>query len=167
MEIRRQARLVAGAEVDVRCRDGIIGYARRVALDGFSLDKSPGPGRSMLATLWWRSTAKTTENFLVEIEALDPSGATVARKSGHLLEDWFPTSIWEPGRRFLIPVRLDIPAAAPEGLQIRLTVRGESNGRNYAPEGPPGDERPIIWPRPGLPRRRAGAPRARSAPLAR
>jgi hypothetical protein len=125
-----------------------VAYARRVALDGITVALPPQPGGEAVITLWWRSVAKTTENFLYELEALGPDGRTVARMQGHLLEDWFPTSFWEPGRAFMVPARLTIPSASPATLRLRLTIRGESNGRVYAPDSAPEDSQPIIWPRP-------------------
>jgi len=81
------------------------------------------PGDSVVLTTVWESLAHTEDNLTAEAVLLSGTGDAVASWAFAPAAAWWPTSLWEPGRRQLGTHDLRLPGSLASGthtLQLNL-----------------------------------------------
>lgn len=80
-------------------------------------------GGSWRVILFWKATAKLTEDFKVDLIALNQDGQEIARQQEVLLGGIYPTSQWRAGEYVRSVHDFVFPEDAPRGTaQVRLAV---------------------------------------------
>jgi hypothetical protein len=95
----------------------IIQFDNLVTLLGYDVNKTSfQPGESLDVSLYWQVDAQPPGNYLLFLHLMDSAGTMVAQRDTHPGLGNFPSSLWQPGDRFVDHIRLYVPetAYAPE-----------------------------------------------------
>jgi 4-amino-4-deoxy-L-arabinose transferase-like glycosyltransferase len=120
----------------------VIQFGRHISLRGLEIGPEPVvPGGSLNLILRWDALARTEldENFFLRLTSAQ-DGRVIAQFDGPPLGGSYPTNVWQPGERILMPLTLELAADAPAGPAIlshgwydwrdgqRLAVEGHEDG---------------------------------------
>jgi hypothetical protein len=101
-----------------------------VTLLGFEIsDDTVKPGQSLDVELHWQVDAQPPGNYVLFMHLFDEAGTMVAQRDTHPGLGNYPTSLWQPGDRFVDKVRIHLPetAYAPETATVSIGL--------YDPDG--------------------------------
>jgi hypothetical protein len=100
----------------------LIGY--QVAPD------SARPGDTVDVTVYWRTLARTDQNYVIFVHLLSDVGTMIAQRDTHPGLGHYPTTAWEPEFTFAETYRVHIPrtAYAPDTGYVQVGL--------YLPDGP-------------------------------
>ena len=73
--------------------------------------------------LFWRASARTTEDYVISLQLIDNDGRLVAQTDGQPLDGRYPTSHWQEDESIADSRSLTLPAdAAPGAYELRVIV---------------------------------------------
>ncbi len=101
-----------------------------VTLLGYEISaETVKPGQSLDVELYWQVNAQPPGNYVLFVHLFDEAGTMVAQRDTHPGLGNFPTSLWQPGDRFVDTVRIHLPetAYAPENATLSIGL--------YDPDG--------------------------------
>jgi hypothetical protein len=88
----------------------------RVRLTGYDLAPDTiHPGEAITPTLYWQSTAPLDRDYTVFIHLRDAAGRVVAQTDTPPLQNFYPTSAWQPGEILNDTHQIDLPAGLAPG----------------------------------------------------
>lgn len=122
----RPAKLAEGADVPNPVN---AQFDSLVTLLGFDVSSdSVRPGEALDVSLYWQVEAQPPGNYLLFVHLMDSAGTMVAQRDTHPGLGNFPTSLWQPGDRFVEHIRVQVPetAYAPEKATLSIGL--------YAPD---------------------------------
>lgn len=94
-----------------------------VALRGY--DVTPDrvrAGEPLDIDLYWEVTGQPPGNYLLFVHLMDEAGTMVAQRDTHPGLGSFPSSLWQPGDRFVESIRLYVPETAYTPAEADLSV---------------------------------------------
>jgi hypothetical protein len=106
------------------------GYSRVAQLLGYRVaPHTVRPGDTIDVTVYWRTLARTDQNYAVFAHLLSDVGMMIAQRDSHPGLGRYPTSAWEPGIAFADTYRVHIPetAYAPDTGYVQVGL--------YLPDG--------------------------------
>ncbi|MCS7002276.1 MAG: DUF2079 domain-containing protein, partial [Dehalococcoidia bacterium] len=118
-----------------------VNFARRVGIEGYTLETPTiAAGRPVTLTLWWTTLLRPTEDYVMFVHVLDDDGKLVAQLDVMPTEDWFPTSLWDTGRRFRVSYVIPTPDSLAAGsYRLVVGLYGANTQRRAPVVSSPGD----------------------------
>lgn len=94
-----------------------------VTLRGYSVSHDTvQPGEPIDVDLYWEVTGRPPGNYLLFVHLIDEMGTMVAQRDTHPGLGNFPSSLWQPGDRFVESLRLYLPETAYAPAAATLSV---------------------------------------------
>jgi len=91
--------------------------AESIQLTGYDAQPEPvAPGKTLEITLHWQVTQPLTFNYTSYIHLLNNTDQRLAQSDHRPGDDFYPSSMWQPGEILRDTHRLNIPAGTPPGV---------------------------------------------------
>jgi hypothetical protein len=108
--------------------------AGKLTLIGYGLEpEHPSPGEELLVSLFWRAEQGLGKDYHTYVHLLDEHGQVVAQSDHRPGEDYYPSSLWQPGEAILDVHHLALPVDA-EAPKLSI-VAGAYEYPSLAPLG--------------------------------
>jgi hypothetical protein len=105
-----------------------------LTLVGHNMEPSePGPGQELEVSLYWRVEEELSQDYHTYVHVLDKDGQTVAQSDHRPGQEYYPSSLWQPGEILLDVHVLPIPAETQAGAAA--LVAGAYEYPSLAPLG--------------------------------
>jgi 4-amino-4-deoxy-L-arabinose transferase-like glycosyltransferase len=91
-------------------------------------DFQPDPEQAIISlTLYWKAIAEADENYLVQVQLVDPAGQPRFVWLSHPLDGLYPTRAWDIGDVIRDELRLPLAAVPANTYQIQLNLLHEAD----------------------------------------
>jgi mannosyltransferase len=100
-----------------------VAFQAPVRLLGYDLLRT---GPTWEVNLWWESTGRLDEDYMVFVHLLEPDGRLVAQHDHIAGADAYPTRAWQPGTRLRDRFFLNVPGEGCPGCVLRAGLYTET-----------------------------------------
>jgi len=105
-----------------------------LTLVGYDLESGqPAPGEDLVVALYWQAETQLAKDYHTYVHLLDEAGQVIAQSDHRPGQEYYPTSLWQPGETLLDEHLLSVPGGMP--AHVVTLVAGAYEYPSLAPLG--------------------------------